>query len=458
MKIRFCGATGFVTGSCYLLDTGKTKVLVDCGMYQGSKEITRKNYQEFLFNPGEVDALFLTHAHIDHSGLIPKLVKAGFKGEIYGTEATLDLAEVMLADSAHIQELDTEHENKRRERKGEKPRKPLYEQKDVEEAIKLFKKIKYNTEVNFNEFRFFFRDAGHILGSAHIELFVNEGSGEKKIIFSGDIGQWDVPIINDPTLFEHADYVFIESTYGDRLHREKQPRDEILHDIIKETYEKGGKLLIPSFAIERTQEIIYAINKMIENGDFPPLKIYLDSPLAIKATEIFKKHKELYDEEARNDFPNPFNLKQLEYTSKTEESIALNNREESCIIIAGSGMCTAGRIRHHLKHGLWNPKNTVVFVGYQAEGTLGRIILEGAKKVKMMGTEVAVKADIKRIHSFSAHADYLELIKWAEGFKTRPEKFFIVHGEQKSSESLADKLNEKGFNTHIPKLGEEIEI
>ncbi|MBT4334681.1 MBL fold metallo-hydrolase [archaeon] len=459
MKIKFCGAAKIVTGSCYLLTIGSTQALVDCGMFQGRKEITKLNYEPFQFDPKKIKYVFLTHAHIDHSGLIPKLKKYGFNGKIFTTPATADLCKIMLEDSAHIQEIDTERENRRRNRKGESPREPIYTQDDVKAVLPQFRKVHYDKTYKIDEnIKVRYRDAGHILGSAIIELYISEKNKTKKYVFSGDLGQWDAPIIKDPTLIKTADYVFIESTYGDRLHEKIGSRDQLLKKYVQKTFKKNGKLIIPSFAIERTQELLYAFNKLIKSGELPNEKIYLDSPLAIKATEIFKKHSELFDQETMNKYRNPFSFKNLVYTPTAQDSMKLNASKEKSIIIAGSGMCTGGRIRHHFKHGIWDKKNTVLFVGYQAEGTLGRRILEGEKNIRMMGQEVVVRANIEKINSFSAHADYKELIKWAEGFENKPKKIFIMHGEERAAISLKDKLEKKGFNCYIPELNENIKI
>jgi metallo-beta-lactamase family protein len=457
MKITFCGAAKIVTGSCYLIEIGKDKVLVDCGMFQGSKEITRLNYMPFKFNPKEIDYLFLTHAHIDHSGLIPVLVKQGFKGKILATSATVDLCKIMLEDSADIQKTETEQENKRRLREGLPPREPLYSIEDARACFVLFQSIDYDKFYDITKnIKIKYRDAGHIMGSAIIEMYVNDKDALKKIVLSGDLGQWDVPIVNNPTLIEDADYVLVESTYGNRLHEDIGIRDDLLLEYAKETYKKGGKLMIPSFAVERTQELLYSFNKLIKQGKFPDEKIFLDSPLAIKATEIFKKHPECFDEEALYKYKDPFSFSSLIYSKTVSDSKKINEYEDPCIIIAGSGMCTAGRIRHHFKHGLWDPKNTVLFVGWQAEGTLGRYILEGAKKVRMMGMEVAVKADIRKINSFSAHADYEDIIKWMKGFKKPAQRVFIVHGEEAAAKSLKQRLKKIGLSCHVPDLGEKV--
>lgn len=459
MKITFCGAARIVTGSCYLIEVDKKKYLVDCGMFQGTKDITRRNYEKFLFNPKQISAVFLTHAHIDHSGLLPKLRKEGFKGKVYTTPPTADLVRIMLEDSANIQMHDVEHENERRKRQNLPPRKPLYDDKDVSHVMELFRKVDYNENFKVSkEVSIRFRDAGHIIGSAIIEVFVTEGKKATKLVFSGDLGQWDVPIVKDPTLIEDADYVFLESTYGDRLHEDPIGRDKMLIKHINETYDKGGKLMIPSFAIERTQELLYSLNKIIRKGSFPEQKIYLDSPLAIKATEIFKKNKNYFDNEAMFKYKNPFNIPHLIYTLHARDSKAINGNDDPCVIIAGSGMCTAGRIRHHIKNYIEGKENKLLFVGYQAYGTLGRHILEGAKKIHMMGESLQVNAEIEKINGFSAHADYKELLKWMGGFLRRPDKVFIVHGEESASKSLNKKLKKMGFKCHVPVIGEKIEL
>lgn len=458
MNLTFCGAARIVTGSCYLIETGKDKILVDCGMFQGTKEITRLNYEPFKFDPKTISYVLLTHAHIDHCGLIPKLVKEGFKGKIFATSATIDLCRIMLEDSAVVQQTQTEEENKIRLREGREPRHPLY---DVEEAIASFKHfslVEYDRTYSMGKnIQARYLDAGHIIGSSTIEVYVTENNETKKIVFSGDLGQWDAPIVHDPTLVEETNYLVIESTYGNRLHEDANLRDELLLSCVKEAYKKRGKLLIPSFAVERTQELLFSFNKLFLAGKMPNEKIFLDSPLAIKATEIFKRHREDFDKEALK-YKDPFSFNNLVYCNTTEESKQINEYNGPCIVIAGNGMATGGRIRHHFKHGLWNPKNTVLFVGYQAEGTLGREILEGAKMVKMMGMNLAVKADIRMIDSFSAHADLDGLLRWVYGMKKKPGKIFLVHGEPDAIDGFRAKLKKEGYKTDVPKLGEMVEL
>jgi metallo-beta-lactamase family protein len=460
MQVTSYGAAETVTGSCHMVDTGTRRVLIDCGMFQGSKALNRRNFEPFDFDPGSVDFLILTHGHIDHCGLLPKLVKDGFSGPIYTTPATADLLPAMLMDSAFIQEKDTEHENRRRLRQGQKPRQPLYGQEDVPPVLSQLNPVAYDMPVNAGEgISFMLRDAGHIIGSAMVQLVLQDGDRDLRVVFTGDLGQWDVPIIEDPTFIERADHVFIESTYGDRLHREPEPRKDTLYRLIRQTYDRGGKVLIPSFALERTQELLYILSELIrDNDDLKDIRVYLDSPLAIKVTEVFHEHPEIYDEDARRRKDTPFKFPQLICTPKTEDSIALNELDEPAVIIAGSGMCTAGRIRHHLKHGIWDERNTVVFVGYQAEGTLGRHLLDGAKEVKMMGSTFVVRARIERIHAFSAHADRDELVGWLKAFKTPPETVHLIHGEPKVLEKFAETLRGEGFSPSIQKRGVPVEI
>ncbi len=456
MQITCHGAAGFVTGSCHLVETGSVRFLIDCGMYQGNKALNRLNYEPFGFDPQTIDFVVNTHGHIDHCGLLPKLVKYGFAGTIYASAPTADLLPIMLEDSAYIQEKDTEHENRRRLRKGLEPRDPLYTAEDVERTVALIHTVDYNESMQpVPDITFRLRDAGHVIGSSIVELFVgNDNGSETKVVFSGDLGQWDVPIIEDPTYIWNSDYVFIESTYGDRLHQKIRPRKEELYEHIQRTYARGGKLLIPCFALERTQELLYTLSALKnEEEDFPPVDIYLDSPLAIKITEVFKKHPETYDEEARARTDTPFEFPGLICTPEVDESRRVNKLEGPAVVIAGSGMCNAGRIRHHLKHGIWDPRNTVLFVGYQAPGTLGRVLLDGAEEIKMMGAEFAVKAEIAKIGSFSAHADKGELTNWLKAFKEKPKTVFLIHGEQETLETFSSDLNHQGFNTVIPEKG-----
>lgn len=459
MKIHIFGAAKVVTGSCYLIETEKSKVLVDCGMFQGPKEITKLNYEPFRFNPKEVSDVILTHAHLDHSGLLPKLIRYGFNGKIWSTGATKDLTEVVLKDTVHIQYDDLRDINRVREKHGLPPLKELYFVEDVEKTINSFKTVPYDEMIRItDDISIRLRDAGHILGSASIEMFIEENGKTKKVVFSGDIGQWNVPIIKDPTLIESADYVFIESTYGNRLHEDVPLREQLLLDAILTTFERNGKLIIPSFAIERTQELLYYFHRFLNQNKFPEEEVFVDSPLAIRAIEVFKKHTECYDKEALNEFKSIFGFPNLRLVHSKNESKKLNDYEESAIIIAGSGMCTGGRIVHHLRHQLWKKENMVLFVGYQAEGTLGREILEGKEEVEILGENVKVNAEVRKIESFSAHADLRELVKWINGFKEKPNRVFITHGEEEAVNALKKQLTNFGFDCHVPSLNEVIEL
>lgn len=464
MKITFLGAAKTVTGSCFFVETKSTKFLVDCGMFQGHSKDNALNEEEFPFNPAELDYIFLTHAHIDHSGRIPRIFVKGFKGEVITTKATAELCAIMLPDSGHIQEFENEWINRKRERAGKPPVEPLYTYQDAVDTMSLFRNVSYGEVLKINEeIRVKFNDAGHILGSSIIEMWIRENGEETKIVFSGDLGNKDIPILRDPSIIEGADYLVIESTYGNRLHKEIKDKVEHFLDVINETINNGGNVIIPSFAVGRTQEIIYELNKKKEVYDEKIKKLYstpvfVDSPLAISATEVFRKNLDCYDEEARayiENGDNPLDFPGLQFTRTADESRALNERKESSVIISASGMCDAGRIKHHLKHNLWRKDSTILFVGYQAQGSLGRRILDGAKKVKIFGEEITVEARIERIEGFSGHADKDGLLEWIERFNRKPKKIFIVHGEEESMVGFSNEIN-KRFNieTVIPQKGE----
>jgi len=468
MKITFLGAAKTVTGSCCLIETQNTKLLVDCGLYQGQAKEEALNSEALPLNPAELDYIFLTHAHIDHSGKIPKICKDGFKGEIYATKATVELCEIMLPDCGHIQEFENEWKNKKRLRAGKPPLEPIYTYQDALDCLKLFKKVRYGEAIKINdEIKVRFNDAGHILGSAIIEFWIMEKGKETKIVFSGDLGNRDMPIIRDPSIIESADYLVIESTYGNRIHDNKTDKFEYFVDIINETIDKGGNVVIPSFAVGRTQEVIYELNKEKESFDGKLKKlfsipVFVDSPLAISATEVFRNNLDCYDEEAReyiNNGDNPLDFPGLQFTRTPEESKALNERSGSAIIISASGMCEAGRIKHHLKHNLWRKESTILFVGYQAQGTLGRKLIDGAKKVKIFGEEISVNARIEMIEGFSGHADKDGLLNWIQAFYKKPSKIFIVHGEEESMTSFAREINDRfNIDTIIPEKGESFVI
>ncbi|CVK19778.1 MBL fold metallo-hydrolase RNA specificity domain-containing protein [Sporomusa sphaeroides] len=463
MRLTFLGAAGMVTGSSYLLEIGQKKFLIDCGLFQGSKAIMALNRRDFLYNPAEIDAVFLTHAHIDHSGLLPKLCNSGFKGPIYATKATAELCSIMLPDSAHIQEFDAEIANRKGQRAGRKPVEPLYTVADAYACLNQFSPAAYDTKLTLSEeVTIQFRDAGHILGSSMIEVWGTENGQTAKILFSGDMGQPDQPIIKDPAIIESADYIVLESTYGGRQHEPGDPI-ELLAKYVNDTAAKGGNLVIPSFAVGRTQTLLYHLYKLFKAGSIPEIPIFVDSPLAIAATNVFLKNSQEYDKEAYDlmygDQEQPLRLPQLVYTKTAEESKAINSLDKPAIIISASGMADAGRILHHLKHNLWRPESTILFVGYQSQGSLGRRILDGARKVKIMGEEISVRAEIHNMEGFSAHADQSQLTSWLKNFTTKPANIFIVHGEEDRSEPFGKMINEEfGIATYIPKYGDAAQI
>ena len=411
MRITFLGAAETVTGSCYLIEADNIKILVDCGMFQGGKEEERLNYEGFNFNPSEIQYLLLTHAHIDHSGRIPLLVKRGFKGKIICSQPTAELCKIMLPDSGHIQEMEAEWINRKGLRAGKPPVEPLYTVNDAIRSLNFFNTINYKEILSISSnISVRFQDAGHILGSALIEIWIKENGEEVKIVFSGDLGNKDVPLMKNPTIIKDADYVILESTYGNRTHIDTQNKTLVLLDIITDTIEKGGNVVIPSFAVARAQEILYILNMLKESKSLKlkHVPVYVDSPLAINATKIFEAYSSHLDEETQSFIKagdNPFDFPNLFFTVTAEESKAINASSESSIIISASGMCDAGRIKHHLKHNLWRPESSIVFVGYQARNSLGRRIKDGAPSVKIFGEEISVKSKIYSIDGFSGHAD-----------------------------------------------------
>ena len=464
MKITCLGGARTVTGSSYLVSTGENNILVDCGMFQGPSQIRALNEKPFLFDPRKLDAVLVTHSHIDHIGLIPKLVKEGFKGNIFATEAAAELIEIMLLDSAHIQEKDAEFETKKKLRKGGKAVFPLYTTQDALDSLAFVRGIPYGERYEITKnFSFLFKDAGHILGSAFIEIEVKEKGEIKRITFSGDVGRKNTPIIKDPAQGGSCDVLFIESTYGNRLHKNLNDTIAEFEDVLLRCSRERGNIIIPSFAVGRTQEIIYILSSMWRNGH--PLKnmrIFIDSPMAVKATNVFKKHAECFDKEAMDILNNGdsfLNFDGLTFVATPEESMEINKIKSGAMIISASGMCDAGRIRHHLKHNLWNDKCHIIFVGFQAIGTLGRAIVDGVRKVKIMGEDIVVKAKVHTLGGFSAHADRDELYGWLEGFNKQPEKVFVVHGEESSSLEFAAFLKEKSSaEVYVPKRLESFEI
>ncbi|MFA0816045.1 MAG: MBL fold metallo-hydrolase RNA specificity domain-containing protein [Anaerofustis sp.] len=459
MKLTFLGAAETVTGSCYLLEAADTKVMIDCGMFQGSSELSKLNEEPFDLDVKSLKYLILTHAHMDHSGRIPKLVKDGFTGKVFCTKASRDLCEIMLEDSAHIQEMEAEYDTRKNRRKGMSEVEPLYTMQNATDSMKYFSPVRYNDTIKLNEtISFCIRDAGHMLGSGILELWVNEKGESKKIVFSGDLGNLDQPLLKDPTVIDQTDYLVMESTYGNRNHEHKDKRSDKFLKIIMETAEKGGTLVIPSFAIGRTQEILYDLNYYKENqmlGKFNDIKVILDSPLAIKATEIFKKYYYMLDHDTQelvDKGDDPLVFENLVYSLTADESKAINFDKSVKIIISASGMCEAGRIRHHLKHNIFKENCTVLFVGYQAEGSLGRLILDGAKNIKLFGERIAVKARIESLDYYSGHADHDGLINWVNAFTKKPEKIILTHGETDSIATLRHDLNQIGYSVEVGKF------
>jgi len=460
-KLTFLGATGTVTGSKYLLEADGKKLLIDCGMFQGLKELRLRNWEDFPIDPTSIDAVILTHAHIDHTGYLPKLVQLGFKGIVYATPATADLCQVMLPDSAHLQEEDAKYANKKQFSKHETAL-PLYNLTDAENALRLFEPLPYGKLIELSpNVTLCYRDAGHILGSAFVDIRVKQEDGERRILFSGDLGRPAQPILRDPHTVFGTDYLVLESTYGNRLHGETD-RKEDLAKVINDSYERGGVLVIPSFAVGRTQELLYTIRELENEKRIPIMPIFVDSPMAINATNVFMKNTQDHDMESKLAKLKGIDILKttdLRFAKTAEQSKAINNIFGKAIIISASGMVTGGRILHHLFNRLANPNNTVLFIGYQAEGTRGRTILEGAESVKIHGQQVPVKAHIEQISGFSAHADYNEILAWLSSFNEAPRKIFIVHGEASQSAALGERI-QASFNweTAIPKYLETYDL
>ena len=462
MKIQFIGAAQEVTGSCTLLEVNDRYYLVDCGMEQG---IDVFQNVALPVPAARIDAVFLTHAHIDHSGMLPRLYKDGFRGIIYATEATVKLADIMLKDSAHIQMSEVEWKNRKAERSGDENHAPTYTLEDALGAIKLFRGVSYDERITVSagvDIRF--TDIGHLLGSSAIELWLRESACEKKIVFSGDVGNTNQPLIKDPLPISDTDYLVLESTYGSRNHERHTDTLEVFAELLDRTLSKGGNVLIPSFAIGRTQELLYAIREIKQRGlvkdvDFP---VYVDSPLAIEATEIFSKcDPGCFDEETNRlieEGIDPIKFPNLRLSVTVEESKHINETHEPKVILSASGMCEAGRIRHHLKHNLWRPQNLILFVGYQAEGTLGRMLIEGAESVRLFGEDIAVRAEIKSLKGTSGHADQQGLISWLEKFCKKPRTVYLNHGNEESIAVLAGELRDRGYAVEAPYSGTEYDL
>jgi metallo-beta-lactamase family protein len=465
MKIKFLGAAREVTGSCFIIETDKARFAVDCGMHQGTDEIEKRNWDVDIYEPQRIDFILITHAHIDHSGLLPRIVQKGFHGPIYATEPTGDLIKILLLDSAHIQEVESTWKIKKMQRYGKaNDALPLYTTKDAESVGPLIKTKTYNEIFSpVSGIKANFQDAGHILGAAILELFIEENGKSTKLIFSGDIGRRHQLLMKDPIAISAADFLFMESTYGDRNHKGEEDSLNEMAEAIKYSYSRGEKVIIPAFAVERTQEMLYSLYLLSRDGRLPKdMPVILDSPLAIKATEIFRRYRSYLDSETQSLLKNgedPLDLPQLQFSSTTEESKQINELKGSAIIISASGMANAGRIKHHLRHNLWRPGASIVFVGFQAEGTPGRKIVDGAKKIRIFNEDIAIKAKVWTISGFSAHAGQNQLLDWLGNFQNKKMKIFLVHGEFSVQEQLASLIKQKlGFEVTIPEYLEEIRL
>jgi metallo-beta-lactamase family protein len=460
-QLTFLGANGTVTGSRFLLDSEKIKLLIDCGLFQGLKQDRLKNWEPFPIPPAEIDHVLLTHAHLDHSGYLPRFIKQGFAGKVHCTWSTFDLCKIMLRDSGHLQEEDAYWANKKKFSKHE-PALPLYTVEDAENSLKYFDPVFYGQDLFVTDsLRVEFRDAGHILGSSFVDIKNTANNRIRKILFSGDLGRPSRPILRNPVQVFEVDYLVLESTYGDRLHDPKPPEEELAR-VINESVKRGGSLVIPSFAVGRTQELLFCIRELEDQGKIPTLPVFVDSPMAIDATMVFEKRKGDYDLESRVlelEGKNILKTRQMKFCRSTEESKQLDEQKNPGIIISASGMVEGGRILHHLAHRLPHPQNTVLFIGFQAAGTRGRTILEGKPTVKIHGQQIPIRAKIENISGFSAHADYNETLAWLMGFNRPPIKTFIVHGEPEAAQSLAGKITAMfGWEVIIPKFKESFEI
>ena len=464
MKISFHGADQGVTGSCHLVECAGKRILIDCGMYQGGRELVEENAEPMGFDPASIDFLLLTHAHLDHCGRIPLLAKRGFSGEVVATPASVELARLVMLDSAGLQEEEARYQSRRAKRRSGNNKKdfePLYTTLDALNSLEYFgRKASYNQPLQLAPgIRATFLDAGHILGSASILLELEEAGRSHRLLFSGDLGYSGRAILRDPAIPPEVDTVVMESTYGDRLHKQLQPSIDELYDVINQTTARGGNIIIPTFALERAQEILYYLREGVHDGLIQRYTtVFLDSPMAISATRIFQRHAECFDAETldlSDGGKDPFNLPGLHFTRETAESIAINRIDGGAVIMAGSGMCTGGRVRHHLKQNLWNRRSSVVFVGFAAHGTLARRIIDGAKRVSIFGEEIEVRASIHTIGGFSAHADQAELLAW-HAHTGNPKTTYLVHGEEKSMQALAQKIG----NSHVemPKLHQQFDL
>ncbi len=465
VKLHFLGANRQVTGSRYVLEIADQKILVDCGMFQ-EREFVSRNWENFPVAATEIDTVVITHAHIDHCGLLPRLVKQGFQGKIHATQPTVDLLDIMLKDAAYIQMEDVKYKQKRHKKQGRQspfPYEPLFDDKDAVQTLRLLIGLPYDQPTRIAEdVQVTFREAGHILGSACLQFDVHNAAGvAQQIVFSGDIGQWGKPLIRDPSVINKADFLVMESTYGDRNHRDGGDIVSQLKEIINRTHDRGGKIIIPTFAVERAQELMYHISGLVHEDEIPDIPIFLDSPMAIDVTEVFHNHRDAYDEDTwqriLEGIP-PLNFAGLHMCRTTEQSKSINKVKGPAIIMSTAGMCTAGRIKHHLKNNISDAKNTILFVGYQGRGTLGRLILDGKEIVRIHGKDHKVKAEIERIYGFSGHADRDALLKWAASISPAPRHVYLTHGEEDAALSLAETLRERHWDVTVPHFLDVVEL
>ena len=465
MKLQFLGANRQVTGSRHYLEADGAKILVDCGMFQQRKYLDR-NWEPSPVDPAELDAVLITHAHLDHCGLLPRLVKEGFRGPIITTAASADLVELILRDSAHIQAEDVAYKKRRHRKEGRRakhPEVPLYTADDVERTLRLVEPIGYGQSVRINEHvSATFHDAGHILGSAVVELGVRSNGQARRVLFSGDLGQWDRPLVRDPTVFDQADYVVMESTYGDRDHQQHEDIESQLAGVIGETIRGGGNVVVPVFAVERAQEMMYHISRLVREDRIPNVPVFLDSPMAIDVTDVFRQHRDCFDEETWQLIMSgepPLRFPGLTMSRSVEQSKEINKVKGPTIIMATSGMCTAGRIKFHLRHNIKRPESTILFVGYQVHGTLGRQIVDGNQNVRIHGNNWRVKARVAQVRGFSSHADRGGLLKWLGGLESPPRRLFLVHGDEEASLSLAEQVQEEmSWPVSVPEYQEQVEL
>lgn len=459
VRIKFLGGAQSVTGSKYLVEIDDHKVLVDCGLFQGLKELRQRNWADFPVDPKSIDSIVITHAHIDHIGYLPKLYKEGFRGPIYCTAATKDLAKIMLLDSAKLQEEEADYAAKKGYSKHDKPE-PLYSVEDVENTLPFIEGYRYNQRIKISDrLAIKFHDAGHILGSAITELYIQGDKMRKKIVFSGDIGRYGKPILRNPAAIKDADFLLIESTYGNKVNPTVDPID-MLADAINTAFAKNGCILIPAFAVGRTQTLLYYIRKLLEQKRIPSVPVYVDSPMAINVTALYQRHSSFHTlGESDSLYESVFEFPNLNYYRSQSDSVQINNIRSHAIIISSSGMCNGGRILHHLFHRLPRANDTVLFTGFQAEGTRGRKILEGDKKIKIFGEEVDVRCNVQHINGLSAHADKEELLRWLGNFRENPKNTFIIHGELENSKIFAQTITDKfGWNTHVPDYMETYDL